>query len=85
MYLQVGLVVFANSTNDHIRRQLTTVMTNPTQNMDMIWSFFFGDMLSFASIGRGSVKIARSKKISIPPLAKPTDSRIRSGQIIKLE
>jgi hypothetical protein len=46
-------------------------MMKPTQNIDMIWSFFFGDMLSFASMGSGSVRIAKSRKISIPPRANP--------------
>jgi isocitrate/isopropylmalate dehydrogenase len=46
-------------------------MTNPTQNIDIICSFFFGDILSLASIGNGSVRMARSRKISTPPLANP--------------
>jgi hypothetical protein len=69
--LQVGFVVCANCTNDQSRRQLTTVITNPTQNMDMICSFFLGDMLSLASMGSGSVRMAKSRKISIPPRANP--------------
>jgi len=44
--------------------------TKPTQNMDMIWSFFLEDICSLASVGRGRHRIIKSRAISMPPRMK---------------